>query len=99
MNPVSSSISSVTLVIIAAAIFLLWVPSDLAAAWSAINLKHTSMLWPALPQYAHFAGLSVFSALSPGAPFVEALRSWVFLSFLSPCLDFNRLKAVCCATS
>ena len=50
-----------TLVDIAAAIFLLLVPSDLAAAWSAINLKHTSMLWPALPQYAHFADLSVFS--------------------------------------
>ena len=88
-----------TLVDIAAAIFLLWVPSDLAVAWSAINLKHTSMLWPALPQYAHFADLSVFSALSAGAPFVEASRLWVFLSFLSPYLAFNKLKAVCCATS
>ena len=87
--------SSVALVVVAAAISLLWAPSDLAAAWSAINLKHTSMLWPALPQYSHFADLSDFFALSPGAPSVEVYRSY----FLSPCLDFNALKAVCCATS
>ena len=89
---------SLFLVVVDTAIFLLWVPSDLAAAWSAINLKHTSMLWLALPQYARFADLSDFSALSAGAPFVRALRSWFFMSFLSPCSDFNALKAACCAT-
>ena len=35
--------------------------------------------FPALPQYAYFADLSVFSALSAGAPFVEAFVGFLVL--------------------
>ena len=64
MNPVSSSVFLVALSVVAAVILFPFLSSDLAAAWSAISLKHTRMLWHIFPQYAHFSNFSVFSGLT-----------------------------------
>ena len=50
MNPASSSASLAVRWAVAAAIFFPGGPSDLAAAWSAMSLKQTKMLWPGFPQ-------------------------------------------------